>query len=209
MNKETFLKKSKEMQSFGEPFYAVWDNFLPYQEFGLLKDYLTSGMNWSISVKINSNDVSNSDFYLSKLVFDNNAVAHEQWNKHLYLEPFLNLTSKLHINALVRLKANLYVKGNEPYIHAPHVDYDFYHQGALFYVTACDAPTYMTDGTEIESKENRLLLFNPATPHSSSTPTNAPYRITINMNYFGAGPQKNYLHNASNSLPTFTSKNFK
>jgi|TARA_R110000851_G_scaffold25194_4_gene72675 hypothetical protein len=208
MNKETFLQKSKEHVSYGEPYYAVYDNFLPYQEFGLLKSYCTSNLGWQISGKINSNDTSNNDFYLSTQILNNQKPAREQWSETAYLDPFLSITSKIFINSLFRIKANLYVKGSEPYIHAPHIDYSFHHQGALFYVTSCNAPTYMADGTEIESIENRLLLFNSASPHSSSTPTDVPYRITINMNYFGAGPLREYLHDAPNSLPTLKSANY-
>ena len=87
--------------------------------------------------------------------------------------------------------------------HAPHRDSEFKHQGALFYLTTCDAPTTMADGTEIESIENRLLLFDPTSMHSSSSPTNAPFRVTINFNYFGAGVNQEYKDvEMSNPLPT-------
>jgi|TARA_R100001460_G_scaffold105442_2_gene152036 hypothetical protein len=208
MNKEQFLEACKKEKSFGECFYAVYDNFLPYQEFGLLKDYTNGGLGWRISSKINYNDTSNNDFYLTSLVFSNERTAREQWANDVHVDAFTNITSKIHIDALMRIKANLYASSAESKIHAPHVDYSLFHIGALFYVTDCDAPTYMADGTEIESKENRLLIFNASTPHSSSAPTNVPFRITININYFGAGVQPGYIMGHTNSIPTIISDNY-
>ena len=153
-------------------------------------------------------DTSNEDFYLAKVIFSVQDYAKEQWRNDVNIDPFINLSSKIHINALMRIKANLYVRTGDHNIHAPHIDYEMFHQGALFYVTTCDAPTYMADGTEIEAIENRLLVFNAATPHSSSSPTNVPYRITININYFGAGPRYDFIRDRPNSLPTFASENY-
>ena len=208
MDKKEFLEKCKEQNFHGECYYAVWDNFLPLQQFGLLKDYMTSQMGWTISGKINAHDVSNDDFYLASVIYNVEKYAKQQWSNDNDIDPFLNITSKIHINALMRIKANLYLRSTHNSIHAPHVDYEAPHQGALFYVTTCDAPTYMADGTEVEAIENRLLIFNSATPHSSSAPTNVPYRITINVNYFGAGPKLDYLSFMPNSIPTFTSDNY-
>ena len=208
MNKEQFMEACKTEKSYGDCYYAVYDNFLPYQEFGLLKDYMESRLGYTLSGKINYNDTSNSDFYLARIVYHNEVPAREQWNPQVDIDPFINISSKLHVEALLRIKANLYAGSKEINIHAPHVDYDFPHTGALFYVTDCDAPTYLADGTEVESKANRLLIFNSGTPHSSSAPTNVPYRITINFNYFGAGPQPRYLLSSSNHLPTMMSNNY-
>lgn len=208
MNKEQFIEACKKESSFGECFYAVYDNFLPYQEFGYLKDYFHGGLGWNISSKINSNDTSNNDFYLTSLVYSNERKAREQWSNDVDVDAFTNITSKIHVDALMRIKANLYTSSSELKIHAPHIDYPLFHVGALFYVTNCDAPTYMSDGTEVESKENRLLIFNASSPHSSSAPTNVPYRITININYFGAGVQPAYLLNHNNSIPTIISDNY-
>ena len=208
MDKNEFTRKCSEFNTYGDCYYAVWDNFLPLQEFGLLKDYMTTGMGWNVSQKINAYDTSNEDFYLAKLIFNVQDYATDQWRKDVDINPFINLTSKIHINALMRIKANLYVRIGAHNIHAPHIDYEMFHQGALFYVTACDAPTYMADGTEIEAIENRLLIFNAATPHSSSSPTNVPFRITININYFGAGPRLEYISDRAYSRPTLISENF-
>ena len=67
-------------------------------------------------------------------------------------------------------------------------------QGALFYTDDVTlSPQHLQMAHKIESKPNRLLLFNPATPHSSSSPTDKDYRFTVNINYFGLGVKRDYL----------------
>ena len=201
MNLEQYKEAAKNNQSHGDPYFVVYDEFLPAHEFGYLKSYLIESAEpfWTISNQINRNDTDNNDFYMATMVHNIDNGAREEWTKGIDVQPFVNISSKLHMISMLRMKANLYVpnvKGH--YIHAPHVDYPFGHQGGLFFVTTCDAPTYMFDGTPIESKENRLLLFNPGTPHSSSAPTNVPFRITININYLGQGIHASYLPHLKN-----------
>lgn len=198
----------KKEKSYGDFFCAVYDDFLPYHEFGALKEYMESNMGWHISPQINQNDVSNDDFYMVNSIFSNNRPAREQWTTQTDIQPFINITSKLYIDALMRVKCNFYIGAKEHYIHAPHIDYDIYNIGALFFVGDCDAPTYLADGTEIESKANRILIFNSATPHSSSAPTNVPYRMTININYFGRGVRSDYLYTRPKPQPTIMSENY-
>ena len=205
MNHEQAKKALKNTESFGDPYYIVYDDFLPANEFGYLKTYLTEASEpfWTISNQINKYDLDNNDFYMATMIYHCENGARNEWTRGIDEKPFVSISSKLHMVSMLRMKANLYVpsvKGQ--YIHAPHVDYDFGHQGALFFVTTCDAPTYMFDGTPIESIENRLLLFNPGTPHASSAPTNVPFRITININFLGQGIHGNYKGQLKNLNPT-------
>ena len=187
-------------------YYIVYDNFLPAHEFGDLKSYLgPDGLfPWTLSGRINAMQTENEQHYFATNVFHSNHPPREQWNNGVDLSKFFYITSKLYVDGFQRIKANLYFPSNTGKVthHAPHVDSDFKHNGALFFTQTCNAPTTMYDGTEIESVENRLLLFDPTTPHSSSSPTNAPYRVTINTNYFGAGIQPNYQRGMTNPTPT-------
>ncbi len=67
--------------------------------------------------------------------------------------------------------------------HAPHVDYDFDHYGAIFALNTCDGFTRLTDGTKIESVENRFFIFNASQFHNSSTTSDAQSRYNINFNF--------------------------
>lgn len=208
MNKKQFSEACEKELSYGDFFYAIYDDFLPYNEYGFLKEHMETVMGWYIAPQINYNDTSNDDFYMVNSIFSNTRPAREQWTNQTDIQPFINITSKLYIDALMRVKCNFYIGAKEHYIHAPHIDYDFYNVGALFFVSDCDAPTYLADGTEIESKGNRILIFNAATPHSSSAPTNVPYRMTININYFGRGVRPDYLTNRPKPQPTIMSENY-
>jgi len=188
-------------------YYIVYDNFLPDNEYGDLKSYLgpNGGFPWQLSGRINNNDVNNGDMYFATKIFHAEDYAHDQWS----LTPqatnkFLTITNKLWINGLHRIKCNLYFPSTTGEVskHASHVDADFPHQGALFYLTSCNAPTTMADGTEIEAVENRLLLFDPSTPHSSSSPTDTGIRITINFNYWGGGVHPRWKFGMLNPTPT-------
>ena len=186
--------------------YVIYDNFLPLNEFGGLSQMLGPNGNfpWKLSGRINNNDAKNDDMYFATLMFHSYDEYNQQWKNHEYLDPFFNLTSKLNIWGLHRIKANMYFKSQSGKVesHAMHVDADFPHNGALFYLQDCDAPTIMECGTEIESKANRLLFFDPTKGHASTSPTDVPFRVTINMNYWGNGIQPEYERRMINPIPT-------
>ncbi len=187
-------------------YYIVYDNFLPPAEYGHLKSYVgeNGGFPWNLSGRINALDHENSSSYFATNVFHSHNEPNVQWTPGIETEPFFHITSRLTIEAFQRIKCNLYFPSTTGKVehHAKHKDGLFKHQGALFYLTTCDAPTTMEDGTEIESIENRLLLFDPATWHSSSSPTNSRHRITINFNYFGAGVSDGWRGSMVNPVPT-------
>ena len=91
---------------------------------------------------------------------------------------------KLKPRALVRIKANLYQCTPKIIKHGEHADFDWEHKGALYSLNTCNGGTILEDGTKIESKENRMLLFDPSKPHASTTCTDQPARFNININYF-------------------------
>lgn len=187
-------------------YYVVYDNFLNPEEFGALKRYLGPGgeFPWKLSPRINNADQSNDDMYFATMIYHS---YHDGWCKDINRELFQIISSKLHIESIFRIKSNLYFPSRSGKVehHALHRDALFKHQGALFFLTTCDAPTTMADGTQIESIENRIMLFDPTYEHSSSSPTNAPFRTTINFNYFGAGIIEEYLRQYMiNPIPTIS-----
>ena len=184
-------------------YYVVYDNFLKPNEFGNIKGYLEEAFPWRMSPRINGFDERNDDMYFATSIYH---AYDDGWQEIVDRKPFLSITSKLYIEGLFRIKANLYFpsRTGEVTHHAPHADSQFKHQGALFFVNTCNAPTTMADGTEIECVENRLLLFDPVSMHSSSSPTDASYRITINFNYFGAGIKDGYKMDMLNPIPVIS-----
>ena len=68
--------------------------------------------------------------------------------------------------------------------HGIHIDYSFPHKAGILSINTCDGYTKLEDGTKIDSVANRMLLFDASNPHNSSTTTNQPVRVNININYF-------------------------
>ena len=174
--------------------YQIIDNFLDEHEFDFLQ------------TKVMEQEHS---WYYGESVADESKYENEAYFMHLYymdlpekikskLKPEFQdrlptksesfdlvkpIIRKIDHNLLLRVKANLYGR-TETLKHRPaHQDYHFEHMAALFYVNTNDGFTVLEDGTEIESIENRLLLFNGATMHHSTTCTDKKRRVTINFNF--------------------------
>ena len=52
-------------------------------------------------------------------------------NYYFIIEPILDI---LKPKSLIRVKGNLYTRTEKREVHPSHVDYDFKHKGAIFYV---------------------------------------------------------------------------
>mgnify|MGYP003138462448 CR=1 FL=1 len=166
--------------------YQIIDNFLDTHEFEFLQ------------TKVMEQEHS---WYYGESVADELKYENEAYFMHLYymdmpekikdrlptksesfdlVKPIIR---KIDHNFLLRVKANLYGRTETLKHHPDHQDYHFEHMGAVFYVNTNDGFTVLDDGTEIGSIENRLLLFNGATMHHSTTCTDKKRRVTINFNF--------------------------
>ncbi len=88
------------------------------------------------------------------------------------------------LKTLLRMRVNFFPYTKEVYEHEPHTDHEFSCKAAILYLNTCDGFTRLEDGTKIDSIENRILLFDPSTPHNSTTTSNAKGRFNINCTYF-------------------------
>ena len=174
--------------------YQIIDNFLDTHEFDFLQ------------TKVMEQEHS---WYYGESVADESKYENEAYFMHLYymdmpekikskLKPEFQdrlptksesfdlvkpIIRKIDHNYLLRVKANLYGRTETLKHHPDHQDYHFEHMAALYYVNTNNGFTVLEDGTEIESIENRLLLFNGATMHHSTTCTDQKRRVTINFNF--------------------------
>ena len=97
---------------------------------------------------------------------------------------FLDRINKHHyIKALIRIKVNFYPHSKELIEHAPHTDDTFSHMGAVFSLNTCNGFTRLSDGTIIDSVENRIVFFDASTSHNSTTTTTDIGRYNINFNF--------------------------
>jgi hypothetical protein len=121
---------------------------------------------------------------------------------------FMLANTGISINGLKRIRFGLLTGSDTKIVNSPHVDFYDPHITGLFYfgntngetvfykksydltMDPTNVPKWVTSWendptqieTKIECKENRLVLFNGLTYHSSTRPTDASKRVTMNFN---------------------------
>jgi len=175
--------------------YEIKDNFLsegPQGQFATIERAIMGpDFTWNYSYNVAGGDDVENDiyfmhtFYMSlvekpRLDIHGNQIPPEKSSFYKVIEPLLE---KLNIETLIRAKANLYVKREKILHHKDHIDTKFSHKGAILYLNDNDGFTVLEDGTEIESRANRVLFFDPSKPHHSTSCTNDKRRVNININY--------------------------
>lgn len=161
--------------------YKIIDNFLPKEEFKEIKNLLFSDrFNWFYSHTGVSSTSAKDSFYFAHLFYE--FTTEINYSRHYnYVIPIIK---RLDLNCIKRIKANLYTKTDVIFEHDSHFDFKFKHKGFLYYVNTNNGFTKLSDGTKIQSIENRGLFFDSYLPHNSSTCTDDNVRININFNYF-------------------------
>ena len=79
----------------------------------------------------------------------------------------------------------MYTRTEEVQVHPFHSDSSSIEglKGLILSINTCDGYTGFEDGTEVDSVENRAIMFDSTKPHHSTSCSNAPYRLNINVNY--------------------------
>jgi hypothetical protein len=173
--------------------YEVRDNFLSEVDFAKLEKVIMGPeFNWNYSYNVSDGGDSENDIYFMhsfyigltskpKIDFHGNPIPPEKSTFYKFIEPIIEKLPDF--QTLIRAKANLYVARKKLIHHKDHTDMEFSHKGAILYLNDNDGFTVLEDGTEIESKANRLLLFDPSKPHHSTSCTKDNRRVNININY--------------------------
>jgi hypothetical protein len=175
---QTLMNTEKELTRMQ---YEVIDNYLPKEEFEAIKNIMM-GFNfpWYYNPDVAA---LGEDKYVNSMYFTHNFCNGAVVNSGFFdvIRPLLN---KIGVKALVRVKGNLYTNVGSLLENDRHVDDDFSHKGAIFYINTNNGPTTLEDGTKIDSVANRVLLFDPSKPHHSTFCTDQKIRVNININYF-------------------------
>jgi hypothetical protein len=161
--------------------YQVIDNFLDQEYFDTIKNTLTSlDMNWFYRDNMTTDD-EHGMCYFTHNFFLKNVVYSPYFN---LLEPFL---AKLNISALIEVRSNMTISKNDTYESSWHIDNpDKNSKTVILYLTTCNAKTLMNvekEIIEIDSVENRALIFDTKISHKMKSATDAKRRIIINLNY--------------------------
>ena len=170
----------------------VKDNFLSDRDFWFLKDLFFNNQtiyypNWKIADELEVSEAENYDnWFLVHPIYDDNVIRSTAFNdvKDKLVEP-LKAMEATNFSCLARLKVNLYPHTHEVNEHKPHTDtiYARRWRGGIYCLNTCDGYTGFSDGTKVDSVENRLILFDSLQPHFSTSTSNAQARLNININY--------------------------
>ena len=162
----------------------VVDNFLPEANFklaqSLIMDYGFPWM-WNDSV---TKDVGYSDpdefqfihlFYhpMSGVVTD-----YPRW-----LEIIKPYADRMNAISLMRIKANLNVATPEYITREFHTDFTVKCTTAIAYINDNNGYTLFEDGTKVQSKENRVVIFDSQMRHAGIPCTDEKRRVVINFNF--------------------------
>jgi len=156
----------------------VIDNALSKSDFNKIKSvFLSNLFPWFFNEEVAFEGDRNDDYYFIHMLYD-------------YCKPFSNhydlilpVLDILKPKSLIRIKANMYSNINKFVEHSSHTDFDYEHKGAILYLNTNNGYTRVGDD-KIESKENRLLIFDASKPHNSTNCTDTKTRVNINFNYF-------------------------
>jgi len=117
-----------------------------------------------------------------EILFCHNFYCDNKVNSQFFssvIQPFID---RYKISKLIRAKLNLYPQTKKIIKHKFHVDQNYSHQVLLFYFNSNDGKTLFKN-KEVKSVENTAVIFDGKTKHASTTCTNKPYRLTLNLNY--------------------------
>jgi hypothetical protein len=162
--------------------FIIYDNVLPKEKFeeiaqGIIGD---NSLPWYYSENISGHGKEEVGYFAHMFYFfEDYKVKVSNW--YYLVEPIVNI---LECKSLLRIKANFYQRTDKLHHNKNHKDYDFIHNGAIFYLNTNDGFTIINDEHWIESVENRLLIFDSSIPHRSTHCTDKQYRANINFNYF-------------------------
>lgn len=191
----------------------IFDNILDQTSFTELYDYVNSNeFPWFYtSTAWNNTDSENLFDYSWSHSIMNNSILYDTPIAKAIFPKILSclINSKVNFNEILRIRLGLFTPQKEHHVNLPHVDSYMNHNVGLLYLTDCDAATILykekydsaceqygpldyynvvlnkqvTVDNKIESRKNRLLMFDGMQYHSSSIPTNIKKRISINFNF--------------------------
>ena len=157
----------------------VVDNFLSDNDFVTIRGMVMApDFPWALVNEIAYPGDHTKQFYMAHYIYNESIVSN--WHQPIVEE---RLKPRMDIKSLMRVKVNLYPSGDKLIEPSPHVDFNFSHKGALYYLNTCDGHTRI-EGEKVETIANRMVFFDPGEEHNSTNCTNDKFRLNINFNYF-------------------------
>ena len=102
-----------------------------------------------------------------------------------YFKILLQIINKLNVEKLYRIKANLTTKKSTNEKAPMHIDTNEKDiKTAVYYCNTNNGGTLFQNGKKIESKANRIVIFDGHQKHCGVECTDENIRVVINFNYF-------------------------
>lgn len=160
----------------------IIDNFLSEEDFLRLHNIFCGGyMEWYCHDCVNTK--GDGYFQFNHRLYDTH-VPRGKWKE------IGQILQKLEprILTLIRVKANLLTRTPEHDFHGYHIDIGDAlklpnYKTAIYYCNTTNGYTQFEDGTKVEGIQNRMVIFDGNTKHSSVSQTDKPYRVVINFNW--------------------------
>lgn len=152
--------------------YQVIDNFLDIEDFEKIKNIiLDKNFLW----QVNADDTT---VFLELFHYINNQPTSEFYNE---LVPIMK---KIDVLGLVQIKSNLYIGNSYIQSFKKEKEYNFSLGTAIYYLNSNDGYTLLENGEKIESKENRIVLFESSSYYYETNCRDNTCRVNITFNYF-------------------------
>ena len=166
--------------------YKVYDNFLPYDQFDYIaKTVVRNDFIWNFNKSVAFlEDGEDPNWYFTHCFYDNGMPQCSFFNELFeFVQTPLKQKADVDIKAVLRIKSNLYPRTEKVVRHQLHSDYGFFNHSCLLGINDCDGYTIFENGDKIESKANRMLVFDGQLQHCSTTCTDQKVRLNINCNF--------------------------
>tara|TARA_Y100001938_G_C7884007_1_gene326427 strand:- start:154 stop:651 length:498 start_codon:yes stop_codon:yes gene_type:complete len=157
----------------------VIDNYLDSASYNSIRSiFLSNIIDWYWTEVLNDGGQTHDFQFIHGIYTDGKPVS-------AYFEKLYPLLQKLKVAAIIKIKANLNLPTKEIIEHGYHVDHPYLNaKTAIFYLNTCDGYTAFEDNQKVESKENRIVIFNSSKKHTGTSVTNSNRRVVLNLNYF-------------------------
>ena len=158
---------------------ASIDNFLPEKEFQAFLKYVTDASNefpWYRGYKIEGASDVQPQIQLVHV------FKHPEYGTSKHYEGFTPIESKF--NKVVKAKINLTFNSGEQKLGGWHYDYEEGSDNiiACLYLNDNNGFTLLEDGTQFQSKANRLAIFDNVS-HTDVTQTDTEERMMLNIGF--------------------------
>ena len=165
--------------------YQIRENFLDKHQFSRIKNLIThQDFSWFKREKQVSTNKKTDLGYFTHSFFSKNSIKSNYDDSHIV--PILN-----QLNAISPLEIRANLTPSVFYLErasAFHCDFKLQYptKTAILYLNTCDGGTEMRIDNEIkfiDSRENRILIFDSDVEHRGVVSTNSDFRYIINFNY--------------------------